>query len=47
VVLLYFWTTASPYAALEMPASIDKLQRDLKYRRFTVVVEYLLKAPAR
>jgi peroxiredoxin len=37
VVLLYFWTTASPYAALEMPASIEKLQRDLKDRRFTVV----------
>ena len=37
VVLLYFWTTASPYAALEMPASIEKLQRDLRDRRFTVV----------
>jgi cytochrome oxidase Cu insertion factor (SCO1/SenC/PrrC family) len=37
VVLLYFWTTTSPYATLEMPASIDKLQRDLKDRRFTVV----------
>jgi thiol-disulfide isomerase/thioredoxin len=37
VVLLYFWTTTSPYAALEMPASIEKLQRDLKDRRFTVV----------
>jgi cytochrome oxidase Cu insertion factor (SCO1/SenC/PrrC family) len=37
VVLLYLWTTTSPYAALEMPASIEKLQRDLKDRRFTVV----------
>jgi peroxiredoxin len=37
VVLLYFWTTTSPYATLEMPASIEKLQRDLKDRRFTVV----------
>jgi len=37
VVLLYFWTTASPYAAEEMPASIERLQRELKDRRFTVV----------
>jgi peroxiredoxin len=37
VVLLYFWTTASPYAAQEMPASIEKLGRELKDRRFTVV----------
>lgn len=37
VVLLYFWTTTSPYATLEMLASIEKLQRDLKDRRFTVV----------
>ncbi|HEY4908807.1 MAG TPA: TlpA disulfide reductase family protein [Methylomirabilota bacterium] len=37
VVLLYFWTTASPYTALEMPATIEKLQRELKDRRFTVV----------
>lgn len=37
VVLLYFWTTASPYAAEEMPASIEKLGRELKDRRFTVV----------
>jgi peroxiredoxin len=37
VVLLYFWTTASPYTAQEMPATIEKLQRELKDRRFTVV----------
>ena len=37
VVLLYFWTTTSPYATLEMPASIEKLQRDLKDHSFTVV----------
>jgi peroxiredoxin len=37
VILLYFWTTASPYAAQEMPASIEKLQRDLRDRRFTVL----------
>jgi len=37
VVLLYFWTTISPYATLEMPASIEKLQRGLKDHRFTVV----------
>jgi len=36
-VLLYFWPTTSPYATLEMPASIEKLQRGLKDHRFTVV----------
>lgn len=37
VILLYFWTTAGPYTALEMPASLEKLQRELRGRRFTVV----------
>lgn len=37
VVLLYFWTTAGPYTALEMPASLEKLQRELRDQRFTVV----------
>ena len=43
VVLLYFWTATSPYAALEMPALIEKLQRDLKDRRFTVVAAVNIK----
>jgi peroxiredoxin len=37
VVLLYFWSTTSPYASDELGSTIDKLQRELLSRRFTVV----------
>jgi peroxiredoxin len=37
VVLLYFWSTTSPYASDELGSTIDKLQRELLPRRFTVV----------
>jgi peroxiredoxin len=37
VVLLYFWSTTSPYASDELSSTIDKLQRELLPRRFTVV----------
>lgn len=37
VILLYFWTTGGPYTALEMPASLERLQRELRDRHFTVL----------
>ena len=37
VVLLYFWTTASPYGAAELTSTIDKVQRERRERQFTVV----------
>lgn len=37
VVLLYFWSTTSPYASDELSSSIDKLQRELLPRRFAVL----------
>jgi len=37
VVLLYFWSTTSPYASDELASTIDKLQRELHPRRFTVL----------
>jgi peroxiredoxin len=37
VVLLYFWTTTSSYASEELSSSIDRLQRELFARRFTVL----------
>jgi hypothetical protein len=33
-VLLHFWTTTSPDAAPEMPTTIERIQRDLRERRF-------------
>ena len=37
VVLLYFWSTTSPYASEELSSTIDRLQRQLFPRRFAVV----------
>src|SRR5690348_1080346 len=37
VVLLCFWMTGSPYTAQEMPGSLEKVQREPRQRRFTVV----------
>ena len=37
VIMLYFWTTDSPYTSEELPASVERLQRELRDRRFTVV----------
>ena len=37
VVLLYFWSTTSAYASEELSSTIDKLQRELFARRFTVL----------
>lgn len=37
VVLLYFWSTTSPYASEELVSTIDKLQRELLPRRFAVL----------
>lgn len=37
VVLLYFWSTTSPYASDELGSTIEKLQRELLPRRFTVL----------
>ena len=37
VVLLYFWSTTASYASDELASTIDKLQRELHPRRFTVL----------
>jgi peroxiredoxin len=37
VVMLYFWSTASPYAAEELASTIHKLQRELHPNHFTVL----------
>lgn len=37
VVLLYFWSTTASYASDELASTIDKLQRELLPRRFTVL----------
>ena len=37
VVLLYFWSTTSPYASDELGSTIEKLQRELLLRRLTVL----------
>jgi peroxiredoxin len=45
VVLLYFWSTAAPHASEELSSSIDKLQRELLARRFTVLAVNVREKP--
>jgi len=45
VVLLYFWNTTSSYASDELTLTIDKLQRELLPRRFTVLAVTVKETP--
>src|SRR5206468_12915743 len=37
VVVLYFWTTASSYGADELSSRMEKMQREWRDRKFTVL----------